>query len=176
MLASFGGVTTKQTTVKPTGYDYSMQTVLENATKEGYFQKQVLVGAGASVEMTLFLRKNASMTYLPRIIIFNKSVTDPLAGGTAIHTFTMTDSIDTWETETYTYTNTTSEDITLGIRCQGKNATGSVYSLVNVDVINVDLTSALAKLDTIDTVVDSIKAKTDVLKNPTLLIDNEIIV
>lgn len=171
-----GGVTTKQTTTKPTGQSYSMQTVLGSATKEGYFQKEVTISAGASVDMDLYLRKSASMTYLPRILIFNKADTDPFAGGTPLKTFTMTDSTDTWEDDTYTYTNSTSEDITLIIRCQGMNATGNMYSLVTIDVINVDLTSALSKLDTIDTVVDAIKAKTDTLKNPSLLIDGEIII
>ena len=164
-----GGVTTKQTTTKPTGYAYSMQTVLESATKEGYYQQDIVVGPGASINVNFYLRKTASMTYLPRIILFNKNGTDPFSGGTAIYTFTMTDSIDTWETISYTYTNTTTEAITLVARCQGKNATGSMFSYLDIDFINVDLTSALSKLD-------AIKAKTDVLKNPSLLIDGEIIV
>jgi len=88
----------------------------------------------------------------------------------------MTDSIDAWEYSTYVYTNTGTADVTLVIRSQGMNATGTMLSAVKVDVINVDLTSALAKLDTIDTVVDSIKAKTDTLKNASLLIDGEIII
>jgi hypothetical protein len=164
-----GGVTTKQAVTKPTGYAYSMQTVLESATKEGYFQKEVTIGAGASVNITSWLRKDASMTYLPRVIVFNKASTDPFAGGAGLHTFTMTDSVDTWENDLYTYTNNTSEDVTLVIRCQGMNATGTMLSAVKVDVINVDLTSALSKLD-------AIKAKTDVLKNPSLIIDGEVIV
>ncbi len=164
-----GGVTTLQTTNNPTGFTSNMSTALENATNEGYWQKEVLVGAGASVTISMALRKSASMTYLPRIIIFDKASTDPFAGGTGLNTFTMTDSTDTWEYSTYVYTNTGTADVTLVIRSQGMNATGTMLSAVKVDVINVDLTSALAKLD-------AIKAKTDILKNPTLLIDNEIIV
>ena len=164
-----GGVTTSQTTNNPTGFTSNMSTVLENAAIEGYWQKEVLVGAGASVTISMALRKSASMTYLPRIIVFNKASTDPFAGGTGLYTFTMTDSTDTWEYSTYVYTNTGTADVTLVIRSQGMNATGTMLSAVKVDVINVDLTSALAKLD-------AIKAKTDILKNPTLLIDNEIIV
>ena len=164
-----GGVTTSQTTNNPTGFTSNMSTVLENAAIEGYWQKEVLVGAGASVTISMALRKSASMTYLPRIIVFNKASTDPFAGGTGLYTFTMTDSTDTWEYSTYVYTNTGTADVTLVIRSQGMNASGTMLSAVKVDVINVDLTSALAKLD-------AIKAKTDILKNPTLLIDNEIIV
>ena len=164
-----GGVTTLQTTNNPTGFTSNMSTVLQNAAIEGYWQKEVLVGAGASVTISMALRKSASMTYLPRIIIFDKATTDPFAGGIGLNTFTMTDSTDTWEYSTYVYTNTGTADVTLVIRSQGMDATGTMLSAVKVDVINVDLTSALAKLD-------AIKAKTDILKNPTLLIDNEIIV
>lgn len=171
-----GGITTKQAVTYPTGYTDSMQTVLESATNEGYWQKEVTVGAGASANITMYLRKDASMTYLPNIIVFNKSTTDPFAGGTGLYTFTMTDLVDTWEDDLYTYTNSTDADITLIIRAQGKNATGNLYSVIDVEQINVDLTTTLANIATIDTVVDAIKAKTDVLKNPSAIIDGEVIV
>lgn len=171
-----GGVTSSQIVTKPTGYTSAMQTVLEDANNEGFWQKEVLVAAGASVSIVMNLRKSASMVYLPRVIIFNKALTDPFAGGTGIHTFTMTDSVDTWEAETYTYSNDTANDVTLIIRTQGKNASGNVFSALTVNVINVDLTSVIAmltdlhdtdlpavstKVDTVDTVVDAIKLKTD---------------
>jgi len=151
-----GGVTTKQAVTVPVGYSSAMQTVLENATIEGYWQKEMTVGAGASVNIEMNLRKDASMTYLPRIIVFNKASTDPFAGGAGLYTFTMTDSIDTWEDDLYTYTNSGSEDVTLVIRCQGMNATGNMYSALEVEQINVDLTSAIA-------LINGVKAKTDQL-------------
>jgi hypothetical protein len=160
---TIGGTTTKQAVVFPTGYTNSMNTVLASATIEGYWQKEVTIGAGASVNISMYLRKNAAMTYLPRIIVFNKASTDPFAGGAGLYTFTMTDSIDTWEDDLYTYTNSGTEDVTLVIRCQGMNATGNMYSVADVEQINVDLTTALANIATIDTVVDAIKAKTDQL-------------
>lgn len=158
-----GGVTTKQTVIKPTGYSNSMNTVLENAIIEGYWQKEVSVGAGASVNIEMNLRKDAAMTYLPRIIVFNKASTDPFAGGAGLYTFTMTNSVDAWEDDLYTYTNSGTEDVTLVIRCQGMNATGNMYSALLVEQINVDLTNAIAKIDVIDGLVDAIKAKTDQL-------------
>jgi hypothetical protein len=66
----------------------------------------------------------------------------------------MTDSTTTWEAETYTYGNTTANDVTLVIRFQGKNASGTVTTALLVEQINVDLTSAIAKLV-------AIQAKTD---------------
>jgi hypothetical protein len=139
-----GGITTKQAVTKPIGYASAMQTLLESATKHGYWQKETTVGAGASIGVEMQLRKDAAMTYLPRCIVFNKASTDPFAGGAGLKTFTMTDSIDTWESDIYTYTNTGTEDVTLVIRCQGMNATGNMYSALEVEQINVDLTSVLA--------------------------------
>lgn len=171
-----GGVTSSQAGTVPTGYTSANQTVLEDANNEGFWQKEVLVAAGASVSIEMWLRKDAAMAYLPRCIIFNKATTDPFAGGAGIHTFTMTNSVDTWESETYVYTNSTANDITLVIRFQGKNAANNMFSALALDVINVDLTTVIAlltdmhdtdlpavstKVDTVDTVVDAIKLKTD---------------
>jgi hypothetical protein len=141
-----GGITTKQAVTVPTGYTNAMQTVLESADNEGFWQKEQSVSAGQSVNLDLWLRKDASMTYLPRVYIFRKRETDPFAGGSSIHTFTMTDSVDTWEHDSYTYANDGAQDETLIIRFQGKNASGNLYSALNVEVINVDLTSVLAHL------------------------------
>jgi hypothetical protein len=151
-----GGVTSSQAVTVPTGFTQAMETVLENASVEGYWQKEITVGAGASVNITSYLRKATSMLYLPRVIVFNKASTDPFAGGAGLHTFTMTDSIDTWEDDLYTYTNSGTEDVTLVIRCQGMNATGNMYSALEVEQINVDLTGAIA-------LINGVKAKTDQL-------------
>jgi len=167
-----GGVTTKQATTYPSGKTYSMQLVLENATSEGFWQREVTVGAGASINITSYLRKSASMAYLPRVIIFNKAETDPFAGGAGIDTFTMTDSVDTWESDVYTYYNSTSDDVTIVIRTQGMNASGNVFSLIEVEQINVDLTTVINNLATVDTVVDAIKAKTDNLPSDPVAISS----
>ncbi len=86
-----------------------------------------------------------------------------MGGGAGLHTFTMTDSVDTWESDLWTYTNSGTEDVTLVVRIQGMNATGNLYSALDVEQINVDLTGAIAKIDVIDGLVDAIKAKTDQL-------------
>jgi len=156
-----GGITSSATATPPTGYTAYKSTALESATSEGFWQKEVLVSAGASVTIHMNLRKDASMTYLPRCIVFNKASTDPFAGGAGLNTFTMTDSVDTWEDSDYTYTNTGSAEVTLVIRFQGMNATGTMLSAALIDVLNVDLTSVLANLAIVDGIVDAIKAKTD---------------
>ena len=146
-----GGVTASDAVTVPSGYTSSNIITLADASNEGFWQKEVTVGAGASVNITMNLYKSGAMTYLPRCIIFNKAETDPFAGGVGIHTFTMTDSTTTWEDELYTYTNATANDVTLVIRFQGKNASGTVATALLVEQINVDLTAAIALLNTIAT-------------------------
>lgn len=153
---SKGGKTISQSTVLPSGYSSGYLTVLVNASWEGFWESEVVVSAGASVNIEMSLRKDASMTYLPRSVVFNKASIDPFAGGIGLHTFTMTDSIDTWESDTFTYTNTGSDPVNLVIRYQGMNATGSMYSALDIEQINVDLTSAIA-------LITEVKAKTDQL-------------
>lgn len=149
-----GGVTTLQSIVYPTGHDESYNIVLEDADNEGYFQKELVIGAGQSVNFDLYLRKDASMTYLPRFQIFLKRGTDPFAGGTPEHTFTMTNSVDIWENETYTYSNDGTEDETLVIRCLGKAASGNVYGMYDAEILNVDLTESLSRLAAIKAITD----------------------
>jgi len=156
-----GGITTNASATLPTGFTTYMTTALENAAIEGFWQKEVLVASGASATISMCLRKTAAMTYLPRCIVFNKASTDPFTGGAGLNTFTMTDSIDTWEYSTYTYTNSGTADVTLVIRFQGENATGNMLSAVGVEVLNVDLTTVLANLAIVDANIDIIKVLAD---------------
>lgn len=154
-----GGITSSVASPVPTGYSTAYNIALANASIEGFWQREISVSPGASVNIEMWLRKDASMAYLPRCIIFNKASTDPFAGGTPLNTFTMTDSVDTWEDDLYTYTNVGSSTVTLVIRFLGKNATGNVYTALTVEQINVDLTSALALLATIESAVDDLEGR-----------------
>ena len=125
-----GGVTTSVATPVPTGFTRSYQLALENANVEGFFNRRVNVPAGKTITLTLYLRKSASMTYLPRVWV-HKYGTEPFTtAGDILHTFTMTNSTDTWETDTYSYTNTADYDIELNCRFVAMNATGYVYGQV----------------------------------------------
>lgn len=149
-----GGVTSSVSTPVPSGIATVYNIALESADYVGFWQREVSVPAGASVKLTSYLRKDAAMAYLPRVQVFNKTSTDPFAGGTPDHEFIMTDSVDTYETDTYIYSNDGTQARTIIIRVQGKNATGNVYSWVAVETINVDLTTALASLALIQAVTD----------------------
>ncbi len=156
-------------------YERVYETTFHNATHSvAFWEQELTVNPGQSVTLELCLRKNSSMNVLPSVSIFRKRDKDPLTGGASVFTFTMTNSVDTWENTNYTYSNDGENTEVLVIRSIGDNSSGEnggdkFWSAIDFNVINVDLTSALAKLD-------HIKDKTDTLKNASLLIDNEIIV
>jgi len=125
-----GGITTSVATPVPTGFTRSYQLALESATVEGFFNKRVNVPAGKTINLTLHLRKNASMTYLPRVWVHILGTEPFTTAGDILHTFTMTNSTDTWESDTYSYTNTADYDVELNCRFVAMNATGYVYGQV----------------------------------------------
>lgn len=125
-----GGITTSVDTPVPTGLTRSYQIALENATSEGFFKRHLNVPAGATISLTLYLRKSATMTYLPRAYVHTLDV-EPITDATGVlHTFTMTDSVDTWESDTFEYENTADYDVAIDVTFVGMNATGYVYGQV----------------------------------------------
>jgi len=150
-----GGYSSYQTTVFPDGYTGAIETILNNSNYYSFWQKEVMVQPGTSVNIYLYLRKSSSMSYLPRFVIFDKVLTEPLLSSEEpLYTYIMSDSIDTWESTTYTYTNTNESPVYLTIRGQGIASSGTFYSVSDVEVINVDLTNAIA-------LINEVKVKTD---------------
>ena len=123
-----GGVVTSQTAIKPDGYTQACAHALESATYPAFWYKKFTVPAGQTYSIEVQLRKSASMAYLPRVYLM-ASIGNPLAGATPVDTFTMTNSIDTWESDTFTVDNSAGDyDLDYALWFVGQNATGSVYS------------------------------------------------
>lgn len=122
-----GGITTSVATPVPTGETQSWQIALENADYEGFFKRHVNVPAGKTISFVLHLRKTASMTYLPKAWVHELDVEPIISTTGVLHTFEMTDSVDTWESDTFSWTNTAEYDVQLDVTFAGKNATGYVY-------------------------------------------------
>ena len=128
---TLGGITVTQTTIKPTGYDQAFLTALSQAEYAGFFKQEFAVLSGKSISIDIQLRKSASMTYLPRVYLM-AYFGSPLAGATPIDSFIMTDSIDTWETDTFAINNATDYDQQYVLWFVGMNATGSMYSAYKI--------------------------------------------
>lgn len=131
---SMGGITISQSTTKPAGYAYAYHMALESADWECFWKKSFTVAAGESVNIEVHLRKDAAMSYLPRVYLVN-SIDDPLGGAPPVQSFTMTDSVDTWESDTFAITNNTEFDHDYVLWFVGKNATGNVYSALTITTV-----------------------------------------
>lgn len=126
-----GGVVTSQTGVKPDGYTQAYLLDPESATYPVFFVKAFSVEPGKTVDVVVQLRKDASMTYLPRVYLM-ASIGNPLAGATPVDTFTMTDSTNTWESDTFTIANSTDYDQDYTLYFVAQNASGNAYSAYDI--------------------------------------------
>jgi hypothetical protein len=131
---TMGGNVASQTSVKPSGYQGSQLHTLASETYENFYYIPFNVPAGESVSVEVQLRKDASMTYLPRAYLTRGMIVYQLPTSfTLVDSFTMTDSTDTWETDTFSIDNsagTTDKDYTLWF--VGKNASGNMYSAYDI--------------------------------------------
>lgn len=91
-----------------------------------FMQQDVLVPPGETLSVTCYVRKDASMSYLPRLHVFNIGK-EPLIAGTPDVEDIMTDSVDTWETLEAEVTNSANYPVMYRVRTLAKNATGNVY-------------------------------------------------
>ena len=121
-----GGTVTSQATILPSGYSLGYLFALEQSLY-CFRRIQFVIPAGESIKIDINLRKSASMTYLPRVELYAiGQVID--AGITPIDSFTMTDSIDTWENDTFAIDNSSgTTDLIYTLWVYGKNSTGNMY-------------------------------------------------
>lgn len=129
-----GGSVATQTSVKPTGYQSSQLHALSSGEYETFYYVSFTVRSGESVNVEVQLRKSASMTYLPRAYLTKRYSSMILPSSLPLlDSFTMTDSTDTWESDTFSIDNsagTTDKDYTLWF--VAKNASGNVYSAYDI--------------------------------------------
>jgi hypothetical protein len=104
----------------------SYNAVCETASYYAFMQRQVLVPAGGSVYVRCYVRKDASMSYLPRVWVFSADL-EPLISGSPDAEVIMTNSVDTWEVLEATVTNTTDAPVLYTVRMLAKNAANNVY-------------------------------------------------
>ena len=128
-----GGITTSVASPAPTGYSRSYQVAPASATIPGWWKKQILVPAGKTVTITTYLYKTATMTYLPRAWVYLDGNQPLDNAGAILHTFTMTDSTTTWESNAYVYTNSGDYDQLVDVMFVAKNASGYVNTQVKAD-------------------------------------------
>lgn len=122
-----GGIVTKTASPAPTGYDYSYDHACESATYYVFQNFTITVPAGGGLVVQCEMRKDASMSYLPRVWILLPGV-EPFISGSPSYEAIMTNSVDTWETLVLVYANSTTAPVTVTVRTVAQNATGHVYT------------------------------------------------
>lgn len=124
-----GGLAVSQTSVMPSGYSMAyLITPASTSAHPAFFNQYFIVPAGESRSIEVQLRKSASMVYLP-VVYLSYEVGEPLAGETPLDSFTMTDSTDTWEKDTFTIDNTSgTSDLKYKLVFVANNASGNVYA------------------------------------------------
>jgi len=102
------GVITSQSSVVPSGYSQANQIALNYAMSATYCFYPVLfaVPAGRSVSVEVQLRKSVSMTNLPKVFLSYEKNKPETLDGSELDSFTMTNSTNTWESDTFTIDNT----------------------------------------------------------------------
>lgn len=151
-----GGVVVWGSSPAPAGYGGSYNLVPESADHLCFYQTgEVLVPAGGYVRAKIYLRKDSSMSYLPRVQIVD-IFADPLVDDSnePLAEAVMTDSVDEWEAFSITWENTGTTARQVKVRVLAKAASGNVYA--TVDVWTGPQVGALSELTGTVTVVDEL--------------------
>lgn len=124
-----GGLAVSQTSVMPSGYSLAyLITPASTSAHPAFFNQYFIVPAGESRSIEVQLRKSASMTYLPKVYLSYEAGA-PMEGETPLDSFTMTDSTDTWEKDTFTIDNTSgASDLKYKLVFVANAASGNVYA------------------------------------------------
>jgi hypothetical protein len=128
-----GGIVTSTTDTMPDGYSIAYKLACESAVKPISHIQKFTAQAGQTISIDIQLRKDASMTYLPRAYVIEDSLNPYWYSSTAEDSFTMTNSTNTWETDTFTVDNsagTSDKQYTLWFMAM--NASGNVYSAYTI--------------------------------------------
>lgn len=121
-----GGYVQNDESTVYTGRDRSYEHVCESADFYVFRNYTVTVDAGGGLVVQCYVRKDASMSYLPRLWALLPGE-EPFISGSPSYEAVMTNSVDTWETLTLVYANNTSGPVQLTVRTLAKNASGSVF-------------------------------------------------
>ena len=129
------GIITSQSSVVPSGYaQANLMTLNANGPEISWYPVGFSVAAGHSVSIEVQLRKSVSMTNLPKVFLSYEKNKPETLDGSELDSFTMTNSIDTWESDTFTIDNTAGDkqlDCKLTFYVY-RQTSGNVYSAYKI--------------------------------------------
>ncbi len=123
-----GGIVDRVSDVFPPMQTSSYLHSCESADFPCFRQTTLEVMSGETLEVIAWFRKNASTPTLPKLEIISFWA-DPLVDNTqtALASWTMTDSTDTWERGRITWENTGDDPARVIVRASAQDATASVW-------------------------------------------------
>ena len=129
------GVITSQSSVVPSGYaQANLMTLNANGPEISWYPVGFSVAAGHSVSIEVQLRKSVSMTNLPKVFLSYEKNKPETLDGSELDSFTMTNSTNTWESDTFTIDNTAGDkqlDYKLTFYVY-RQTSGNVYSAYKI--------------------------------------------
>jgi len=122
-----GGVVVSDSQIKPAGRTRSYNHIGQSNDYPVFRQQQVLVEAGKRLKVDIWMRKDCSMAYAPRVQLINPYA-EPLIDATQLPLAEVSlSSTDTWETAMLSWTNTADTALNVIIRGLMKNAGGNFW-------------------------------------------------
>lgn len=129
------GIITSQSGVVPSGYaQANLMTLNANGPEISWYPVLFSVAAGRSVSIEVQLRKSVSMTNLPKVFLSYEKNKPETLDSSELDSFTMTNSTDTWESDTFTIDNTAGDkqlDYKLTFYVY-RQTSGNVYSAYKI--------------------------------------------
>lgn len=121
-----GGVTSSNTSEKPTGRTRSYQSVCESATYPCWHQREILVEAGRTVFVRVWGKADSGTTFYSQLVL---PTADPLITGTGTGEWQQTIPADgTWREYVTSWTNSATYPVTIYLRFLGYGVTKNAYS------------------------------------------------
>jgi hypothetical protein len=121
-----GGITSSNTSEKPTGRTRSYQSVCESATYPCWHQREILVEAGRTVFVRVWGKADSGTTFYSQLVL---PTADPLITGTGTGEWQQTIPADgTWREYVTSWTNSATYPVTIYLRFLGYGVTKNAYS------------------------------------------------
>lgn len=138
---TLGATVVSDTETVPPGYEKSFRLLLISASYPGHYRAQFIVPPRATLTVSGYLRKDASMSPLPKATLAN-ALEDPFVvevwgyepRSDYLDSFTMTNSVDRWEPFALSWENTGDDLVEVVFRVVAKAASGNVWVAYEAEI------------------------------------------
>ena len=152
-----GGIVDSDIGTVYTGRTRSYKHACTTASFYTFQNRTFTVQPGGGLVVQCYVRKSATMSYLPRVWILTPGQ-EPFISGSPNAEDIMTDSVDTWEELNLVYANGGTSPIDVVVRTVAKNASGNVFF---DPIVTVLAPATYDVYNTLTTLMTTIERKVD---------------